>query len=147
MPIEQFSLEFSKYKAAFCRKGEKVVRVFDKERDVGVNVMQHEGGDDEDGERVDMEPGGDGVFCYKVHDDFTIVVRLGLEHETAAKLLHPVLVLDDGVEHAYPPFDLLAGGIFQLPQNLHMDMGEVPPFWLLKENGEVILKLMIHVDD
>lgn len=140
MPIKKFSLKFSRN----CRKAECL---FDQASDVGVVVSQHEGPDDEEGERVDMEPRGDGVFCYKVHDGFTIVVRLGLEQDATAKLLQPVLVLASGLEQHFDPFELFPGGIFQLPQNLEMDPGEAPNFWLLKENGELVLTLMIHVDN
>ena len=137
MPIKKFSLKFSRN----CRKAECL---FDQASDVGVAVSQHEGPDDEEGERVDMEPRGDGVFCYKVHDGFTIVVRLGLEQDATAKLLQPVLVQDDGVEEAYPPFDILPGEKYQLP-NLEMDPNEGPNYWIIKENDEIVLTIMIHV--
>jgi len=145
MPIQQFKLEFSKTKLEMCRNGKKAVCLFDKERDVGVAVSQHDGKDDDEGERVDMEPRVGGVFAYKVHDGLLIVVRLGLQKDgTAKKLLHAVHVLANGVEEAHPPFDILPGEKYQLP-NLEMDPNEGPNYWIIKENDEIVLTIMIHV--
>jgi hypothetical protein len=57
-----------------------------------------------------------------------------------------VLVLADGVEEAHPPVDLFPGEKYQLP-NLVMDPNEGPNFWILKENDEIVLTIMIHVEN
>jgi len=146
MSIEQFSLTFNKYKHEMCRNGRKVEYIFDKVSSFGLAVSQHEGPDDEEGERVDMKPRGDGVFSYQVHPGNTIVVRLGLQKDATKKVLTPKVVWADGVEEAYPPFELFAGENYQLP-NLEMDPDEGPNFWILKENDEVVLTIMIHVEN
>ena len=57
-----------------------------------------------------------------------------------------MLVLADGVEEAHPPVDLFPGEKYQLP-NLVMDPNEGPNFWILKENDEIVLTIMIHVEN
>jgi hypothetical protein len=74
------------------------------------------------------------------------VLLVAVEQDATAKLLQPVLVLADGVEEAYPPFDLLAGEKYQLP-NLEMDPNEGPNYWIIKENDEIVLTIMIHVEN
>lgn len=146
MPVEQFELQFSLNKHKL--DGRQAVKyTFDELNGVGVTVIGHQGRDDEEGERVDMEPRGDNVCAYKVPVDDTICVRLSRRPDAAAMLLTPVLVLADGVEERFPDFELNAKDLYQLPQNIEMDPGEGPNFWILKEHDEVVLTLMIYAEN
>ena len=120
---------------------------FDEVNGVGILVYGHEDGDDEEGERIEIFRRDAKSCAYTVHVHDEIEVYLGLNPTGSEMLLTPVLVLADGAEECFSAFKLNAGDLYRLPQNLQMDTGEDPNFWILRnEQNEVVLEIMIRVD-
>jgi len=120
---------------------------FDQVNGIGIVVYAHENRDDEEGTRIENCRRGDKSCAYKVHVHDEIKVYLSLHPVVSEMLLTPVLGLADGSKQVFRAFKLNAGDLYRLPQNLQMDAGEDPNFWIIRnEQNEVVLEIMIRVD-
>lgn len=142
----QFEVKFSKYKHGLDGR-QAVTYLFDTVNGLGVTVVWHEDGDDEEGERVDMTLSDVKTCLYTVAAGDTVRVLLTVPKDGTAMLLRPTFVDADGVETRYAAFELEAGGLYHLPVNIVMDAGEDPNAWVLRnEHDQVVLTIRIRVD-
>jgi hypothetical protein len=114
---------------------------------VQVTVKQHDGKDDEEGERIDASriTKGHDFRLYSVDPDLLIQVTVKNLSATRDISLKPVYVKENGEEESEELVELKSGEYFpfELPFPLQKETGEGEDAWALKDDlGNTVLKLI-----
>jgi hypothetical protein len=109
-----------------------------------LDVKQHDGKDDEEGERFDqkniqvIDRGTYREVMYKVEPDLLNKVTIKMTHELD---ITPVYVTEKGEEQPEEEITMQVEEPFLLPFPIQKEAGEEPDSWIIRSGSEILLKI------
>jgi hypothetical protein len=109
-----------------------------------LDVKQHDGKDDEEGERFDqkniqvIDRGTYREVMYKVEPDLLNKVTIKMTHEFD---IIPVYVTEKGEEQPDEEIAMQVDESFLLPFPIQKEAGEEPDSWIIRSGSEILLKI------